>query len=55
MARIIPDGWRELEVTGGAQHEIETLAVLTLRGLTNAQRARQWPLPLAACCRLEDE
>jgi hypothetical protein len=28
MAKIIPDGWRELEVTGGAQREIETLAVL---------------------------
>jgi hypothetical protein len=28
MAKIIPDGWRELVVTGGAQREIETLAVL---------------------------
>lgn len=28
MARIIPDGWRELAVTGAAQREIETLAVL---------------------------
>ena len=28
MARIIPDGWRELSVTGAAQREIETLAVL---------------------------
>ena len=28
MAKIIPDGWRELAVTGGAQREIETLAVL---------------------------
>ncbi|MBO3707215.1 MAG: ATP-dependent helicase [Candidatus Accumulibacter sp.] len=28
MARIIPDGWRELAVTGGAQREIETLAIL---------------------------
>ncbi|HRL77639.1 MAG TPA: ATP-dependent helicase [Candidatus Accumulibacter phosphatis] len=28
MARIIPDGWRELSVTGGAQREIETLAIL---------------------------
>ena len=28
MAKIIPDGWRELLVTGGAQREIETLAVL---------------------------
>ena len=27
MARIIPDGWRELSVTGAAQREIETLAV----------------------------
>ncbi len=28
MAKIIPDGWREVVVTGGAQREIETLAVL---------------------------
>jgi hypothetical protein len=28
MARILPDGWRELSVTGGAQREIETLALL---------------------------
>ncbi len=28
MARIIPDGWRELAVTGAAQREIETLALL---------------------------
>ncbi len=28
MARIIPDGWRELSVTGAAQREIATLAVL---------------------------
>lgn len=28
MARIIPDGWRELAVTGAAQREIETLAIL---------------------------
>ncbi|MBL8425430.1 MAG: ATP-dependent helicase [Candidatus Accumulibacter phosphatis] len=28
MARIIPDGWRELAVTGAAQREIETLAML---------------------------
>ena len=28
MENIIPDGWRELDVTGGAQREIETLAVL---------------------------
>ena len=28
MAKIIPDGWRELEVAGGAQREIETLALL---------------------------
>ena len=28
MARIIPDGWRELSVTGAAQREIETLALL---------------------------
>lgn len=28
MAKIIPDGWRELAVTGGAQREIETLALL---------------------------
>ncbi len=28
MARIVPDGWRELAVTGAAQREIETLAML---------------------------
>lgn len=28
MARVIPDGWRELEVTGAAGREIETLRVL---------------------------
>ena len=28
MASIIPDGWRELAVTGAAQREIETLAIL---------------------------
>ena len=28
MAKIIPDGWREVVVTGGAQREIETLVVL---------------------------
>jgi hypothetical protein len=28
MARILPDGWRELAVTGAAQREIETLALL---------------------------
>ena len=28
MACIIPDGWRELSVTGAVQREIETLAVL---------------------------
>jgi hypothetical protein len=28
MARIVPDGWRELAVTGAAQREIETLALL---------------------------
>jgi hypothetical protein len=28
MPRIIPDGWREVSVTGAAQREIETLAVL---------------------------
>ncbi|EXI64987.1 MAG: Superfamily I DNA and RNA helicase [Candidatus Accumulibacter adjunctus] len=35
MARIIPDGWRELSVTGGAQREIETLALLAA-GLPDA-------------------
>lgn len=29
MARILPDGWRELAVTGAAQRRIETLAILT--------------------------
>ena len=29
MARIIPDGWRELAVTGAARREIETLALLS--------------------------
>ena len=28
MAKIIPDGWRGLAVTGGAKREIETLALL---------------------------
>ncbi len=28
MARIIPDGWREIAVTGAAKREIETLAIL---------------------------
>ena len=28
MARIIPDGWRELSASGAAQREIETLALL---------------------------
>lgn len=28
MAHIIPDGWRELAVTGAAQREIETLSLL---------------------------
>ena len=28
MASIVPDGWRELAVTGAAQREIETLAIL---------------------------
>lgn len=28
MARIIPSGWRELQATGAAQREIETLALL---------------------------
>jgi hypothetical protein len=28
MARVIPDGWRELAVTGSAQREIETLGLL---------------------------
>jgi hypothetical protein len=28
MAQVIPDGWRELSVTGAAQREIETLGVL---------------------------
>jgi len=37
MAKIIPDGWRELEVTGGAQREIETLAVLAA-GLPDSYR-----------------
>ena len=31
MARIIPDGWREVAVTGAAQREIETLAMLAER------------------------
>ncbi|TPW01280.1 MAG: NERD domain-containing protein, partial [Alphaproteobacteria bacterium] len=31
MARIVPDGWRELAVTGAARREIETLAVLAER------------------------
>jgi hypothetical protein len=37
MAKIIPDGWRELEVTGGAQREIETLAMLAA-GLPDSYR-----------------
>ena len=37
MARIIPDGWRELAVTGAAQREIETLAILAdLKTLSRA-------------------
>ena len=28
MAQIVPDGWRELSVTGAARREIETLALL---------------------------
>jgi hypothetical protein len=28
MARIVPDGWRELAVTGAARREIETLSLL---------------------------
>ena len=28
MARIIPDGWREVSATGAAQRQIETLALL---------------------------
>ena len=28
MAAIVPDGWRELSVSGAAQREIETLALL---------------------------
>ncbi|NYE24777.1 ATP-binding domain-containing protein [Pigmentiphaga litoralis] len=32
MARIVPDGWREVSATGAAQREIETLALLA-RGL----------------------
>jgi hypothetical protein len=35
MARIVPDGWRQLAVTGAAQREIETLALLA-RSLTDA-------------------
>ncbi|MBL8487175.1 MAG: ATP-binding domain-containing protein [Rhodocyclaceae bacterium] len=35
MARVIPDGWRELAVTGAAQREIETLALLAA-GLPDA-------------------
>ena len=37
MAKIIPDGWRELKVTGGAQREIDTLALLA-RELPDAYR-----------------
>jgi hypothetical protein len=37
MAKIIPDGWRELAVTGGAQREIETLAMLAA-GLPDSYR-----------------
>lgn len=35
MARIQPDGWRELRATGAAQREIETLAVFAA-GLSDA-------------------
>lgn len=35
MARVIPDGWRELAVTGAARREIETLAMLA-EGLPEA-------------------
>lgn len=35
MAHILPDGWRELTVTGAAQREIETLALLAA-GLPDA-------------------
>jgi len=35
MARILPDGWKELEVTGAAVREIETLHVLA-QGLSEA-------------------
>ncbi len=35
MARVIPDGWRELEVTGAAGREIETLRILA-EGLPEA-------------------
>ena len=35
MAKVIPYGWRELEVSGGAQREIETLA-LPARDLPDA-------------------
>ncbi|VCU68020.1 hypothetical protein PIGHUM_00067 [Pigmentiphaga humi] len=35
MARIVPDGWREVSATGAARREIETLAVLE-RGLPDS-------------------
>ena len=28
MAKIVPSGWRELQATGAAQRELETLALL---------------------------
>ena len=31
MAKVFPDGWRELEATGAAQREIETLGRLCRR------------------------
>lgn len=35
MARVIPDGWRDLEATGAAGREIETLELLA-RSLPDA-------------------
>jgi len=35
MARIVPDGWREISATGAARREIETLATLE-RGLPDS-------------------
>ncbi len=35
MARIVPDGWREINATGAARREIETLATLE-RGLPDS-------------------